>query len=345
MSEIIRCTRCDRSLRVPAQALGKQLKCPHCGNMFAAKAPPRSAPGARPLVAPAPPEDDLEEVKPTSGDPTAAPKLRFFKYRKEDEANWRRVNTGLVLIVVAIGLSLVGEVFQVFYVSTRTGSIEAAQRANPGNIDTIRSSLRLSRTFQATGLSLILLARVILIAGNVACLFVPAENNAKFLAIVAVAVIGISLLFLCVGGAGLLMIIADRSAGPKALRREPGLRALVEVGWVLYWAQVIVVVFFLRAVAQIVDSQWLARQAPYLAILAGATALVSCGLVIVDIPDVFNVVTRNQAGVLDSINWLLLLGKELLTLAVLGWYVFLLLQVRQAVVKYLSPPPTGELVY
>jgi predicted Zn finger-like uncharacterized protein len=62
----INCPSCSRTLRVPDDLLGKNVKCPTCGTTFTASAeappPEEEEPAARaPARAPAPPPDDDEE--------------------------------------------------------------------------------------------------------------------------------------------------------------------------------------------------------------------------------------------------------------------------------------------
>jgi predicted Zn finger-like uncharacterized protein len=65
MPEIVTCPQCDRSLRVPDELMGKQVKCPTCGTTFAAGgggAPGGAPPGPRlPAEPPRAPADAFEE--------------------------------------------------------------------------------------------------------------------------------------------------------------------------------------------------------------------------------------------------------------------------------------------
>ncbi|MCC6419322.1 MAG: hypothetical protein IT429_13895 [Gemmataceae bacterium] len=78
---LVKCTACSRKLNVPETAVGKQVRCPACKNVFrvplaeaahpvveavepAPVRPAAAKPAARPVPPPPPPVDDFEDVAP-----------------------------------------------------------------------------------------------------------------------------------------------------------------------------------------------------------------------------------------------------------------------------------------
>jgi hypothetical protein len=109
--------------------------------------------------------------------------------------------------------------------------------------------------------------------------------------------------------------------------------ALGSVGGLLGVAQVLVLVFYLRAVALMLEEGWLVLHALYLAIVAGGAALVGCCNLGVMLPTTLGAVEVKDAPELGVLAVLLYLVGGLLWLGTHGWYAFVLYHVRQAVVN------------
>jgi hypothetical protein len=105
------CPSCQRQLRLPENATGKQVQCPACQNVFTAGdeharqqirvPPPRSLP-----VAP-PPDDSLEEEAPRPRRIRRDDDDADFLARRDDYAARQRVQGAAVWFFVAAGITMV----------------------------------------------------------------------------------------------------------------------------------------------------------------------------------------------------------------------------------------------
>ena len=135
MPEVISCSQCQRQLRIPDDTLGKKVKCPSCGTTFVATSaasstekprPPQPAartarpsegieqaplPGRRSAPAPLPRddyEDDDDRPRPRRRDQDYDYDREDEPLSEEDALGWRRVRTGLTLIIISIFTGLGG---------------------------------------------------------------------------------------------------------------------------------------------------------------------------------------------------------------------------------------------
>jgi hypothetical protein len=232
----------------------------------------------------------------------------------------------MALLLVGVGLLVGGMLLMTFGTAVAAGAQQAAQSSDA--LDP-RSSAGVSRFFFLAGMLLIVVARGLSILGNVGCLFAPPGHGARVLAIVSLALLGISAIFSCVSGASLSLPPIPGTFG-AVLGELSSLASLLGI------AQVIVFLFFLRAVARMLEEQWLVQHALYLAILSGAAELLSCGAFCITAPLAFGMLARDQGAALVLVGLLLFLLGGLLWLGALGWYVFVLFHVRQAVGKQIA---------
>jgi hypothetical protein len=344
MPDIIRCPACGRALRLPANAQGRKIRCPQCNNVFATPAgaggdtedlpEERVREGIQQAARRQPREEGagLEGAAPVlvgralENESTTGERRARRKRSREEKANWRRVHLGMALILVGVGLLAGGMLLKTFGAAVAAGAQQAAQ--GPDALDP-RGSAGVSRFFFLAGLLLIVVARGLMLLGNVGCLFAPPRYGARVLAIASLALLGTSALFSCVSGVSLSLPPMPGSLGV-------GVTELSDLASLLGIAQVIVLLFFLRAVARMLEEQWLVQHALYLAILSGAAELVSCGGFCVAAPLAFGLLARDQGAAFGVVGLLLFLLGGLLWLAALGWYVFVLFHVRQAVGKQLA---------
>jgi hypothetical protein len=105
MSEVIVCPLCQRRIRMPAQMLGKRIKCPGCGGGFVAGGEPQSLP---PAITPDPPlvepEPDLPMVLPEPEPVEPAPATQ----QPSEAMPWNGVRTGLAVQGLAHILYVLG---------------------------------------------------------------------------------------------------------------------------------------------------------------------------------------------------------------------------------------------
>ena len=147
MSIFVSCTGCLKQLKLPDNALGRKVRCPMCQTAFVAQAPAEEIEVLE-LVEPAPvPPRPVPPVAPRSSaviaPPPPAPRPRHSEEVAEDplpeddrggppggsRAGWRKVHSGLGLILLAIILSIVGSVvlLGVSFLMTMLGAAGAQQ--------------------------------------------------------------------------------------------------------------------------------------------------------------------------------------------------------------------------
>ncbi len=112
----IACPTCGKSLNVPADLLGKKVKCSSCQGVFTAEAESAPAPAEEPARRPAPVDDeDRPRRRPRDGDDLEEERPRRRRDEDEDDDRPRRRRGGyaphrgtLILVLGILGLLFCG---------------------------------------------------------------------------------------------------------------------------------------------------------------------------------------------------------------------------------------------
>lgn len=220
MALFVSCTGCFKQLKLPDNAAGRKVRCPMCQTTFLAKGaapvveeleilesiepPPvanRSSVG-RPAVPPPPPgrakatsvQDALKKVAPRRSEREEEPPEDDTASSQEsgtpggNRAAWRKVHSGLGLILVSIILSIVGSLLLVG-MTFLTGMIAVSNSQGPGmNVARMQQGPPPSSlgTFGMVGaaalvplfvVGLVLTIVILFLVGHAFCMLVPAAKG------------------------------------------------------------------------------------------------------------------------------------------------------------------------
>jgi predicted Zn finger-like uncharacterized protein len=362
------CPKCGRSIRVADQYLGTRVRCPQCNAVFVVEDADVGPAAAARLV----PAAELRKAPPRAGDETGSPRRRR-RPRADDEdeedrphrrrggrpGEWARVRTGLTLVLASLGLGALCSLFCGGSLLAFGGGAIGVAGALSGNKDAG------DRAMAAFGTGMVLLAfgactglisHGLSIAGHVFCIFAPPRHGAKILAVVALVLACLGLLLTC--GSGYVNTPSPnsdqyQSASPPtpAPVGPHGVLPLFGVQYVCDFAEKVVFLFFLRAVALGVKRDGLASGVVIQLIATGlgtvlSTALI-CGGVLLSGGFLYTVLSSKDpkaalgnAGAGYAVAAAVLAGLFVLTWVVLWvWYVVTLFRARSALTAHLEARP------
>lgn len=357
MPESIQCPSCNRKLRLPAELLGRRVKCPSCGTGFLAAAtedpPPESVPVAPPPPPPVAPSQPVPPSAPPAGDPfnfqEAPASGDDDSYLDEEERlqardAWRKVRTGITLILYSIGVAIALVILLLCLLVPLATSIGSGNpRAGAGPSAGVGIALIVMGGLLILGGLTILGLRI---TGQAFCIAAPSKNGAKGLAVAAL-LLTIAGLFLTLGSVGLGII---EGAGvipslPGGRGTTTGLSNLLnQLGNVVGMIESIVFLFYLRAVALGIHNRGLAQSIGYLLMVSGMMAVLFIGLIVVVIVSAVGATTLGAgpqgpgrkefegatalAGICGCVFVIMLITYAI-------WYLVTLFQVRGAISAYL----------
>jgi hypothetical protein len=320
---------------VPDHGLGKKLKCPQCANIFTPTEQPTPAP-VKPLPAgAAPAEDVLEEV--TADEPAAGARRRREPEEQVAEPNWGMVRLGVIFMLAAlagvVGAMLLEGITLLFY----REFVQVALSTEYQDTGGIATGMRLTPTLLKLAVTLIVLSRVVSIAGNICCLLVPNRHGALLLAIASLVLLVPSLLAFLVGGLSVKVATTTTTYVATSAFWGHGIGWLSSIGTLLGVAQVIVFVLYVRALALMLREKQLGQQALFLGLLGIACLLAHCGGLCVSLPGLLAAqAVKQPPGYLGLLETGFTGAGALLVLATLAWYAWILLQTNHAIKDYLD---------
>lgn len=334
MPELILCPKCQHPLRVPAERLGRPVKCLNCGQAFIAGVnphlpdPPPETPAvgvsSTPLPVPGPPR------APDSSVPTVFESDSDLEYSPQLLAGWQKVKTGLTLILLAIGFWAASAI--VFSV----GNVVLEFR-KPEKGSTTALAILVAMPLAGVGFMSCFLLSVV---GHGFCAFIPGRLGARLAAWFCLVTQVVSAgLFLF----GLAVLSSPESAGgpryePDSPKEMLGVLLAIFGGYLLSLLQWIVLVFFLKAVCRGTDNDGLAKSVGSLLWLGGSIVASFVMQIVVGLLAIPSSSSKARAG-MEGALWLGI-GFGCLTIMLIlvfaFWYVACLRQVRDAVAHFLQ---------
>jgi hypothetical protein len=264
-------------------------------------------------------------------------------------ADWKRVRTGITLLIYSIFIWL-GDIVLAICGGCLVGFLAASamqQGMQPGGRPdafanaAVGGGMMILVVYGIVGV--IALAGLGLnVTGNVFCLFAPPKNGAKMLAIVALALFGLALL----GSLVNLFLPAATAMGggsPMAFMSGPvglGTSFASVASWVVF-------LFFLRSLSLAMNDRGLAQSVVYLVVMAGITIVLHVIFVLVTILAAASLVAsaagggniRQMEGSAAGAGMLVLVFGVVvgcLYLACFIWYIITLFQVRGAITRHVG---------
>jgi hypothetical protein len=338
------CSACQQVLKVSADNAGKQAKCPRCGALMVIPGP-RGAPGPGPGR---PYQEDYPEDRPRGrprreddyddrgrgrgrGDDYEDDRPRGRRDRYEDEYDdrgrppgmserkkWGWVQLGILLVAIAACVFCAGGgLLAVAHLITFIQSVSK----NPG-------SGTAAKVIGRIGNGLMFGGTITAVVGYVFCVFVPNRQGTLPLAIVALALGGVNLIFGLLGR--IIPMFNERTQGGEIVFPGAGLFtsrggsfALALIFYLLFFAEMIIFPIFLLMVAKVKRARWLSGNYIGIVIFAGVTAL----LTIISLVLWFILAGKFSKGLLVTCTVLSLVSA----LAFLGqmiWYTITLFRSR-----------------
>jgi predicted Zn finger-like uncharacterized protein len=351
MPAITPCPKCGRKIRVADQYLGTRVRCPQCNTVFVVE-DDGLAPSARVV-----PAAELLKATPRADEETAPPPRRRRRGGRRGE--WARVRTGLTLIVASLGLGALCLVFCGGALLAFGGGAVGVAGALSGNQDAGDKAMAAF----GTGMVLLifgsctgLISHGLSIAGHVFCIFAPPRHGAKILAVVALVLACLGLLLTC--GSGYVNTPnpnseqAQSSSPPTPVPFGPhGIFPLFGLQYVCDFAEKVVFLFFLRAVALGVKRDGLASGVVIQLIATGLGTLLStvliCGGALLSGEFLYTVLSSQDpkaalgnVGAGYAVAAAVLAGLFVLTWLVLWvWFVITLFRARAALTAHLESRP------
>jgi hypothetical protein len=324
MADTIECPACRRRLQVPAQSIGMEVACPRCGQIFRA-ALDQQAPAATPSflggAVPAS-EPRTDSIFP---DPFAPPEPGIGSID-----DWRKVRTGITLIFAGTLISITLVLFAVC-----AGFFAALAAAGSGaEPESALAGLALVvGVFMFAGL----LNRVLECAGRVFCVWAPAEHGARRWAIACLALLIVGFGLQLLGGVvGIVQLGAARSLpGADLSETTENLGSIASsVGQVVELVNVLVFLFYLRAVARCIEDQKLHDNVKQLLILASAAVVLTIGL----LAAIFVAMAHDDTAMIRNMG-IVGIGAActvlVLFVAAFVWFMVVLWQARTALTWYI----------
>lgn len=319
MAVTVECPSCRRRLQVLPQSIGMDVACPSCRQIFRVEINQRHLPAPGPSA----PPGAVAATEPSSAsipDPFAPPEPGIGSID-----DWRKVRAGITLIWAG---TLIGVVLVIFALCAGLfAGISIA--ASGGDPDSAMAAVLL---FVVVFMFAALLNRVLECVGQIFCLWAAAEHGARRWAIAC--------LVLFVAGFGLQLlggVVSLVELGAPSRIAAPGLpetagtigAAASNVGQILDLVNVIVFLFFLRAVARCIEDAKLQDNVRQLLSLATAAVVLTIGVLAV----LFVASARDDTALVRNMG-IFGFGAGctvlVLLLAAFIWYIVLLWQVRAA---------------
>jgi hypothetical protein len=350
MPEIVKCPDCNRSLRVPEDLLGKTVRCPSCQVTFKAQAGPAEPP-APPL-----PKMEIEEDEERAV--TRKPRRKTFedhddsdqereepdepewedeleedrpapRKRKGRKGEWRKVRTGLTLILIGIFTQLVALLFIVIGLIVVMGGIANAGPQGGGPGPGANAGLVGGGLVMCVGGIMIFGAFITSVIGNIFCVYVPPLNGARALAITSLILIGLSFLAACGGG------VYNATSNPGRGGGAGGANPFSGIGNLLSLAQMVVFIFFMRQSAVTLREHGLARRLIFFLVYSAVAVVASIAMIVVVVFSAINLVAGGGAGFGGAaLGGLIVVG--LLLLGMFIWYIVSLFMMRAAITRYVD---------
>jgi hypothetical protein len=369
MPVITFCPKCNRKIRVADDLLNQRVRCPQCNAAFVvdqADAGIQTAPGLGPGTMPLRPSRDRsrDDEDEDEDEDDRLPRRRRRRRRPAGgtAAEWMKVRFGLTFILASVGVSLLGFlVCGVGVLATGSGAFgmfsSVAQNRPVGEEHAMAVGGGL--LLMGGACAIFLVSWGLSLTGQVFCLFAPPAHGARVLAIISLSLTGLVVALALFGG--LLGSLGPRTVQyqlssssnmsappPPVVTPAAGAGSdLSGVRGLIQFAQWIVFLFFLRAVAQGVRRPELARGVVALVISIGvgvaASFVLFCGGVALA-GTLLLTALRNQD---PSAVWQQAGGTAVVALIVGGlivmvwlglwiWYVILMFQVREGIGRYLA---------
>jgi predicted Zn finger-like uncharacterized protein len=351
MAEITSCPHCQRKLRVPAELLGRQVKCPGCGQQFTASVagaapapPPPPPPPPPPVPGQAPAYSYQQPQVPTYGGEEFEADTERGRDRGEIEG-WTKVRTGVTYILIALCVNL-GVSILVGCIGGVLGASQASSGGRPGG-GTQGLEMGLNCINGLVGLVCFGLT----IAGQIFCLSAPDRYGARTLARTSLGLFVGAIIFVILG---VILIIAGMAGSAVNFGSDParmlqgfimsagiGL-VVIALGYIALIAQNVVFLLFMRATALAVEARGLAQSIGYLLGVFGALVLTVIGMVAV----VFSMASGASASrtAKEAENFMagggaMILGcvclLVILALTYFIWYIVTMVQVRGSIDSYI----------
>jgi predicted Zn finger-like uncharacterized protein len=282
-------------------------------------------------------EDDLEDRL-----------RRSSRAPRGSRTAWRKTRTGVTLVLIGVFTQIAAyALIIVALIMVVAGAASAASAIRSGG-----SAGAPAGVFGGLGMlccsGVLLLASFILsVTGNVFCVFTPALNGAKILAIISLALISLQVLFAIIGGIAGGMAGAQAGAasssmgggpGPAGPPAMPGSNAFGLIGNFIGLAQFIVFLVFLRQCAVTLRERGTARSILFLIICTGVVVVVSAILVFALILGALAVISSGGGGA-TGFGAGAIIGLIIILLMALGmlvWYIISLFQIRGAITKFVD---------
>lgn len=353
MAEITSCPHCQRKLRVPAELLGRQVKCPGCGQQFtasvtsaapAAPVPPPPPPPPPPVPGQAPGYSYQQPQVPTYGGEEFEADTDRGRDRVETEG-WTKVRTGVTYILIALCVNL-GVSILVGCIGGVLGASQASSSGRSGG-GTQGLEMGLNCINGLVGLVCFGLS----IAGQIYCLSAPDRYGARTLARTSLGLFVGAIVFIILG---VILIVAGMAGSAANFGSNParmlqgfimsaGIGLLIiALGYIALIAQNVVFLLFMRATALGVEAKGLAQSIGYLLGVFGALVVTVIGMVAV----VFSLAsgaaasrTGREAEDFMAGGGAMMLGCAcllvILALTYFIWYIVTMVQIRGAIDTFL----------
>jgi hypothetical protein len=319
MADTIECPSCRRALRVPPQSFGMDVACPRCGQIFRAELSHPQAPAPGPPA----PAGAIPAPEPSTAfapDPFAPPEPGIGGID-----DWRKVRTGITLIWAG---TLIGVLLVSFAVCV--GMFAAMSIAASGGEP--ESALAGVLLVMVVFMFAALLNRVLECVGQIFCLWAPSEYGARRWAIAGLALFVAGFGLQLLGGVVSIVQLgaASQSLGAEFSETTENIGSIASYGGqALDLVNILVFLFFLRAVARCIEDRRLQDSVWQLLILASAVVVLTIGLLAV----IFVATARDDTAFVRNLG-IVGIGAActigVLFLAAFIWYIVLLWQVRAA---------------
>ena len=306
MPEIIECPRCSRRLNLTEEHFGRQVQCPACTTTFTAQRPgPPPLLQAAPYPPPAGPRAWDRPAGPPAWERPAEPILDEFPDDPIDEGQWRKVRTGITMII----LGILGVAFALIIVLFSTLGRVRAEGNEVDVLATVVGSLAF------VGLT---------ITGSAFCLAAPDRHGARGLALTGLVLLIAYVLAAFLGG----VLSGFRAAG--GVRPGPAEHIHLLLALILGIAWVTVLLLYARAVALCLRRSGLATS---IVCLIGLEGLLACSsLVAVSMVD-------GRGLWPGDLQFLFSCGTLILGIGFAVWFLFTLSAVRNAITARLGEGP------
>jgi predicted Zn finger-like uncharacterized protein len=255
---------------------------------------------------------------------------RRRKKRKGSRTEWRKVRSGITLVMIGVFAQVVTILFVAIALIALAGSIAEGPRARGEGPPT--GGLLVICFAGIIGLT----SLVLNVIGNAFCAYVPPFNGARTLAITSLVLVCANILLACIAG-----IVQGVAGAGGAKPAGAGGNPISFIGNLVGLAQIVVFVFFMRQLSLTLGERGLARSIVFLLVYSVVAVLVSISLLVwLALTTLGFLIGGENAGARAAGVG----GSALAVLGIVGflmfgvfiWYIISLFQLRGAITRYVG---------